>query len=141
MSITEKINPWSARLLFILCLALSFLIPFSAAVLVEKALVKHWERYGFSHEQIYSWWDNSILSMDTAKAWRAEGFSAPEAKPWIMMNISSGEAREWKDAGVDLPVAMEWRKHGFEAEQATSWRTRGLSPAGAAQAKQQEGTP
>jgi hypothetical protein len=161
MRIAVRVNPWSARVLFVLCLVLSFLLPYTVGVLFENALIRHWEGYGFTPGETLLWWENGVVSLDMAKQWRVEGFAAPDARPWIAMNISAGEAREWRDAGAALSDAAEWRryaftpsragawmrrefsmgdaiawrKHGFEAEDAAVWREKGVSPAMAGQAK------
>ncbi len=161
MQVKGSINPWSSRLLIVLCLVLSFLVPYSGGVLVQKALTARWERYGFTPDGTLSWWDNSVYSMKTAIKWRSKGFTASGMRQWKAMDISPEEASEWRDARADVAAAVEWRryafaperaadwmrfqfgigdaiawrKHGFEAKEAASWREKGMSPTGAARAK------
>jgi hypothetical protein len=75
MSAAPSINPWSSRVLVLLFLALSFLVPYSGGVLVEKALIDQWQKYGFAPEQTLAWWENGILWRKTAITWRAKGFA------------------------------------------------------------------
>jgi hypothetical protein len=161
MAMAGTTTPWSSRLLLVLCLALSFLVPYAGTVLAERVLIARWEKFGFSPDQTLAWWDSGVLSMKTAKDWRRNGFLPEEIRSWQAMDFPPDEASEWRDARADVAVAAEWRryafaperaahwmqlqftvgdaiawrKHGFAAEEAAGWRDKGMSPTGAAQAK------
>lgn len=116
-----------ARLLLFLLLLLAFLLPYGTGLLVEKAIIKTWQNYGFTPEGTRDWWAAGVHNRRVAIAFRAKKIKASEAAAWIQVEIEPAEAKEWKDGGFAIPAALEWRKYAFDPQRATGWKTAGFS--------------
>ncbi|MHB1756859.1 MAG: hypothetical protein ACYCT9_05020 [Leptospirillum sp.] len=68
------------------------------------------------------------LAGDSAKEWKASGFSTTEMIAWKDTGFSLGEAVWWKDYGFSLSEAVAWSKAGFSAPQAFDWNRHGFTP-------------
>ena len=119
-------GPGKARLLLFLLFLLSFLAPFSTGLLVEQAIIKAWEGYGFPAEVTRAWWGVGVYDRRVAIAFRAKRIGAAEAANWIQVEIEPDEASEWKEGGFDVPAALEWRKYAFDPQRATGWKEAGF---------------
>lgn len=128
MNLDEPISgAGKARLLLFLLFLLAFLLPYGSGLLVEKAIIKAWQDYGFTPEGTRAWWEVGVYNRRVAISFRAKKIKAAEAANWIMVEIEPDEAKEWNDGGFDIPAALEWRKYAFDPQRAAGWKVAGFS--------------
>lgn len=116
-----------ARLLLFLLLLLAFLLPYGSGLLVEKAIIKSWENYGFTAADTREWWGAGVYNRRVAIAFRVKRIKAAAAAEWIQVEIGPDEAKEWQEGGFTIPAALEWRKYAFDPQRAAGWKAEGFS--------------